>query len=158
MVRANTVSTKHLKILMVASHGGHWVQLCRLNPLFEGQNLYYLSTNAGLGQELGAGQLYTVADANLDNKSGLFRLALQVASVMIRVRPQYVISTGAAPGFFALLFGKLMGARTIWLDSIANADRMSVSGQWVRPFADLWLTQWEHLADRKGPTYFGSVV
>jgi hypothetical protein len=41
----------------------------------------------------------------------------------------------------------MVGARTIWLDSIANSDRPSLSGTFARPFASLWLTQWKHLAD-----------
>lgn len=57
--------------------------------------------------------------------------------IVLLHRPDIVISTGAAPGFFALLFGKLLGARTIWIDSIANAEQLSVSGQKVKLFADL---------------------
>ena len=69
-----------------------------------------------------------------------------------------VISTGAAPGFFGLAFGKLLGARTIWIDSMANVEELSLSGRQVRRFADLWLTQWPHLARPDGPRYEGGVV
>jgi hypothetical protein len=57
-----------------------------------------------------------------------------------------------------LLFGKLLGARTIWIDSIANAEQLSVSGAKVKPFADLWLTQWPHLVTKDGPDYKGAVL
>jgi hypothetical protein len=78
--------------------------------------------------------------------------------VMLRVRPDAVITTGAAPGYFAIRLGRLFGARTVWIDSIANAEEMSLSGQKVRHHADLWLTQWEHLATPDGPQYLGSVL
>ena len=68
-----------------------------------------------------------------------------------------VLSTGAAPGYFAILFGRLVGARTIWLDSIANVEQVSMSGQMVRRHADLWLTQWPHLAHEDGPECAGRV-
>jgi UDP-N-acetylglucosamine:LPS N-acetylglucosamine transferase len=97
-------------------------------------------------------------DASLWNKFKLLWLAARVAMLMIRLRPDVVVSTGAAPGFFAVLFGKKLGARTIWLDSIANPDVMSKSGQKVRPYADLWLTQWEHLAGPDGPKFAGAVL
>ena len=65
--------------------------------------------------------------------------------VLLRVRPDVVISTGAAPGYFALRFGGLLGARTLWLDSIANAEELSLSGTKASRFADLTLTQWPEL-------------
>ena len=69
-----------------------------------------------------------------------------------------IITTGAAPGYFALRFGKLFGTRTIWIDSMANAEELSKSGQEVGKHADLWLTQWEHLARPGGPHYMGAVL
>jgi hypothetical protein len=85
-------------------------------------------------------------------------MALTLLWIMIVERPDVVISTGAAPGYFALRFGKLLGARTIWVDSIANVDELSLAGSKVGRFADLWLTQWPHLAQPAGPQYFGAVL
>jgi hypothetical protein len=76
----------------------------------------------------------------------------------VRTRPDVVVSTGAAPGYFALRIGKILGARTVWIDSIANAEALSRTGTLVRPWADLWLTQWPHLAADGGPAYAGSVL
>jgi exopolysaccharide biosynthesis glucuronosyltransferase PssD len=49
------------------------------------------------------------------------------------------------------------------VDSIANAERLSLSGSKVEKCADLWLTQWEHLSKidntkAKYPKYKGSVL
>jgi len=54
--------------------------------------------------------------------------------------------------------GYFFGARTIWIDSIANTERMSLSGRLSRPFAQLWLTQWPEVSDRTGATYVGAVL
>jgi UDP-N-acetylglucosamine:LPS N-acetylglucosamine transferase len=146
------------KILLVASHGGHWVQLRRIAPAFDGLAVRYVSTNPGVQAEVAPAPLSVVPDANLHDKLALTGLAFRVLFLVLRHRPNIVISTGAAPGFFALLFGKLLGARTIWIDSIANAEQLSVSGQKVKPFADLWLTQWPHLEGKNGPYYRGAVI
>ena len=61
-------------------------------------------------------------DANRWDRLALLRTACSVLRVLASERPDVVISTGAAPGFFAILFGKMFGARTIWVDSIANVD------------------------------------
>ena len=84
--------------------------------------------------------------------------ALQIFFLVLRVRPDIVISTGALPGYMAIRLGKLFGARTIWVDSIANAHELSASGKHVGKFADLYLTQWEHLARDKGPLFKGAVL
>jgi UDP-N-acetylglucosamine:LPS N-acetylglucosamine transferase len=85
-------------------------------------------------------------------------MAMRVAVILLVERPDVIVSTGAAPGYFALRLGKFLGLRTIWVDSIANVERLSLSGQRVGRFADLWLTQWPHLAAAGGPSYHGSVL
>ncbi len=146
------------KILLVASYGGHWVQLRRLEPAFEGMDKYYVTINPDVRSELGDAPLYIVPDAHLDEKIKLFKLIWSMLKVLYKVRPDVVISTGAAPGFFAIVLAKMFcRSKTIWVDSIANAEQMSVSGLKVRPFADLWLTQWSHLAKDNGPYYSGAV-
>ena len=81
-----------------------------------------------------------------------------VLTILLRTRPDVVVSTGAAPGYFALRIGKMLGARTIWVDSIANVDELSLSGQLVKAYADMWLTQWPHLAKPGGPECHGAVL
>jgi hypothetical protein len=76
----------------------------------------------------------------------------------MRERPDVVITTGAAPGYFAIRFGNWLRARTIWVDSVANVDELSLSGRKAGPHADLWLTQWAHLAKPGGPRFTGSVL
>ena len=148
---------KKIKILAVASGGGHWVQLMRLKPAFEGAAVEFIATDAAYASDVGKPVL-TVRDANMWDKFALAVMFIQVAVKVIKVRPQVVVTTGAAPGFAALLFGKLIGARTIWIDSIANSENMSSSGRHARRIADLWLTQWEHLVTPQGPHYLGSVL
>jgi hypothetical protein len=54
---------------------------------------------------------------------------------------------------------KLAGARTVWIDSIANSEKLSLSGRLVRKHVDLCLTQWPHLTDAYPDVQcFGSVI
>ena len=48
--------------------------------------------------------------------------------------------------------------RTLFLDSIANAEELSLSANLAKRHCDLVLTQWPHLAEQDGPRYRGSVV
>lgn len=145
------------KVLAVASGGGHWIQLQRVASAFEGTDLVFVGVHRDYRQEVPGHRMHVVDDANRWNRLGVAKLALQMLGVVLRERPDVVFSTGAAPGVFALLFGRLLGARTIWLDSLANVERPSLSARIVRPFAQLWLTQWPELARPEGPEYAGRV-
>ena len=55
--------------------------------------------------------------------------------------------------------GKLFGAKVIWIDSITNVERISLSGRMVRYIADLFLVQWPDLANQyKSVEYVGEVI
>jgi hypothetical protein len=135
------------RVLLVASAGGHWVQLTRLSAAFEGCDSLYATTMQGAEAPTGLRPVKVVVDGS---KSSLFRLPLLVAQllgILVRFRPHVIITTGAAPGLLALQLGKLLGCRTVWIDSLANSEELSLSGRMARPFADLWLTQWPHLVE-----------
>jgi UDP-N-acetylglucosamine:LPS N-acetylglucosamine transferase len=134
------------KILAVASGGGHWAQLRRLRPAFEGCRVVWVTTDAGYRADVAPSRFYAVRDASRWNKPALAWSAVQMLAVLLRERPDVVISTGAAPGFLAVWLGKRLGARTVWIDSMANVEEMSLSGQMASRHADVCLTQWPHLA------------
>jgi UDP-N-acetylglucosamine:LPS N-acetylglucosamine transferase len=149
---------KSPKLLAISSGGGHWVQLLRLRPAFKGCDVVYATVKEGYRIDVRTERFHVIPDSNRWNKWGLLHSAFAVLCVVIRERPDIVISTGAAPGYFGVAFGSLFGARTIWVDSIANGDELSLSGRRARRFADLWLTQWPHLAAKDGPLYRGNVL
>lgn len=146
-------------VLAAASAGGHWTQLLRLRPAWEGCDVAYVTTDPSLADAVISGsRFYSVAEASRWEKAKLVKSAIQVAGILIRERPDVIITTGAAVGYFAILFGRLLGCRTLWIDSIANAEEVSLSGQKAGRIADLFLTQWPELEKDGGPTFKGSVL
>jgi UDP-N-acetylglucosamine:LPS N-acetylglucosamine transferase len=151
-------SRKRPKLLAVASGGGHWVQLLRIKPAFEDCDITFVTVHESYRAQVPRHNFYVVNDSNLRDKLALFKTARRLAWIVWTEKPDIAISTGAAPGYFALLFARLIGAKTIWLDSIANVEKLSMSGDKIGRWADLWLTQWPHLARPEGPHYAGSVL
>jgi UDP-N-acetylglucosamine:LPS N-acetylglucosamine transferase len=151
-------SGKRQKVLAVASGGGHWVQLMRLSHILKEHDVAFVTVSQAYQCDVEGRKLYSIVDATAWNKFKLLWQAFQLLVIVFRERPDVVISTGAAPGYFALRAAKLFGAKTIWVDSIANVDAMSRSGRQVGAFADLWLTQWPHLATKQGPFCKGAVL
>ena len=146
------------KILAVSSGGGHWVELIRLAPAFKGHDVAFATVDNAYRSEAGGARFYTIRDVTRWDKWRWAQTLLKLAWIILRERPDVVLSTGALPGYFALRLAKWFGARTVWLDSIANVEELSMSGQMIGKHADLWLTQWSHLAKPNGPLYRGTVL
>ncbi len=147
------------RVLLISSCGGHWVQMNRIVPAFEKHHLFFASTEREYGSTKPKGAFFAVPEAS--QTSAIWRVLWQaciVLALVIRIRPHVILTTGAAPGYFALLFGKKLGAKTIWLDSIANVEIVSLAGRKAAKHADLFLTQWPHLEADGRPKFEGAVL
>lgn len=146
-----------MKVLAIASAGGHWVQLLRLSPAFDGHELVYISTKQGFGSMVEGYEFHVVQDANRKNKLGLIKSFLQVAKLVIKIKPGLIITTGAAPGLMCIAVGRLLRIRTVWVDSIANVEELSMSGKIATKMAHIVYTQWPDLAGGK-VKYSGNIL
>jgi UDP-N-acetylglucosamine:LPS N-acetylglucosamine transferase len=146
------------RILAVSSGGGHWVELIRLSPAFEGCEVVFATVDNAYRCDAGTARFYTIRDVTRWNKVRWIQTFVKLAYIILRERPHVVLSTGALPGYFSLRLAKWFGARTIWVDSIANVEELSMSGKKIGNYADLWLTQWPQLARPGGPLYRGAVL
>lgn len=146
------------KVLAVASGGGHWTQMMQLKEIFAGCDVAFVGVKEMYRAEAQPHRFYAIPDVSRLHKWTIALALARLLFILLRERPAVIITTGSAPGMLALRLGKLLGARTVWIDSIANVEQMSFSGTQARKCADLWLTQWPHLARPDGPTYLGSVL
>ncbi len=146
-----------MKVLAIASKGGHWVELLRLMPAFSGMEVVFVSTQQDLADTVPGKKFYAVPDANRWNKYKLIQIFFLVAKIVYKERPKFIISTGAAPGLLALAAGKLLGIRTIWVDTIASAEKLSLSGKIAIRFVDRVYTQWPELSGPK-VIYAGNIL
>ena len=152
------ISSRSPKLLAVSSGGGHWVQLLRIRAAFENCDVVFATVHDSYRSQVPDHKFYVVNDSNRWNKLALLRTAYKLAWIFWKERPDIVVSTGAAPGYIALRIARLLKKRTVWLDSVANVEQLSLSGLKIGRYADLWLTQWPHLAKPGGPQYGGSVL
>lgn len=152
------MSERPAKILAVASGGGHWVQLQRLRPAFVGHQVTYVTVGPCDASAVAPAPVKLISDANARTPFRMLWLLFRMAWIVLQVRPDVVITTGAAPGYWAIRFGRWCGAKTVFIDSIANAEHLSFSGRLALGRADVTLTQWSDLASEQGPCFWGSVV
>lgn len=152
------MSSHPIRVLAVSSPGGHWIQLQRLAPAFAGHELIYATVGPCDRSAVAPAPVHLIPDANARSPFRMLWLILRMAWLLLKVRPDVVVTTGAAPGYVAIRIGKLFGAKTVFLDSIANAEKLSLSAQLALSHADVTLTQWPELAGENGPSYWGAVV
>ncbi|MBZ5486432.1 oligosaccharide biosynthesis protein Alg14 [Halomonas aquamarina] len=152
-----------MKILLVASFGGHFIQLKRLfeqmqNFISENVTYEFAVTEKDITIN-GAPAIYL---PNVHRESGLKEKAVSFYNaykIFKKVKPDVVISTGALPGLIMCFIAKLFGKKVIWVDSMANYQKLSFSGRIAKFFCSVCLTQWEHLAENdKRVTYWGKVL
>lgn len=158
MIAINKNAPKSKRALFVASRGGHWIQLLRLRNALGDVDVAFVSTVEGYRGTVAGQRFYVVTEANRKAKLRLLILAFQILWILIRERPHTVVTTGAAPGYFAIRMGRWLGARTLWIDSLANAEELSLSGVLARRHANVVLTQWPHLAVDGVVDYKGAVI
>lgn len=129
-----------------------------LRPAFAGFETFYATSNADLARREGIENAFILPDTNRARPLLAFRCLWVAVRLMAHLRPDVVVTTGAAPGFMCILAGRLFGARTMWIDSVANAEQLSGSGRLARHVAARVVTQWEHLAHEPRVVYVGSVL
>lgn len=145
------------KILAVASGGGHWEQMMVLATGLQGYEIVYATTLVGLAEKDGV-TAAIVADCSRDRPLEVLRSIFDIFRLIVSVRPDIVMSTGAAPGLLAIIVARILGTKTLWVDSVANSERLSMSGRIASKVAHLCLTQWEHIALKSDAQFMGSVL
>lgn len=151
-------NVSRIDVLAISSSGGHWYELSRLFAALGGLSVAYACTDGSRATEVPLGTFHVLTHANRTMPWRLVICAMEILSVVVRLRPRVILTTGAAPGLIAVALGKLIGSRCIWVDTVACVDRMTLSGRLAKPFADEYLVQWPHLAKTDGPYYRGSLL
>jgi UDP-N-acetylglucosamine:LPS N-acetylglucosamine transferase len=151
-----------MKIALVASAGGHLNELLKLERAWEGREVFFVTTVEIVARELEEryrARVYVVGESNHQHPWQVLKAFARCARIVIGEKPDVVMSTGAAHGCLMCALGKAFGARVVWVDSIANVERPSLSGRMVRHFADLFLVQWPELVSRyRGAEYHGNLL
>lgn len=149
-----------MKICITASAGGHLTQLLKLSESWQEYETFYVTTSGVVREKLQKyGKAYTVGECNREHPFRVFLVLIRCINTILRERPDVVISTGAAVGCIVCFLSKLLGAKVVWVDSIANVELVSLSGRMVRHIADLFLVQWPELAEQYGNVeYVGAVI
>lgn len=131
-------------VILVGSSGGHLAQLWALEQWWRDLPRTWVTFDTPdarglLRHEDDVVWAYHPTTRNLINLARNWRLA---RSVVRRVRPSLVVSTGAAVAVPFFAEGRRVGARTVFIEVCDRIDSPTLTGRLSRPLTDLHLVQW----------------
>jgi predicted nucleotidyltransferase len=83
---------------------------------------------------------------------------LQSLLLILRDRPELIISTGAGMVIPTCLIGKLLGAKLVFIETAARVHTPSRTGRLLYRFSDLFMVQWEPLLEHYPEARYGGVL
>lgn len=154
-----------LKLVVGASAGGHANELALLLKAAKGnwpvEPAAYVTTLeiTAQGFAVHGKPVHVIGESDRGKPLQATAVLWRAARLAWRVRPDAVVTTGSMPLAVFCIWAKLFGAKIVWIDSIAQIEAMSMSGQLMRHVADLCLVQWPDLVARyPGVEYAGEVL
>ena len=155
------MSAPRVPALFVASDGGHVVQICRIAralPAAQVESSVLVTAGAIPANAPAFRLIEQCADWSRENPWRAVLSAWEWWRLLGRIAPGVVVTTGAAPGLVAVACARLRGIPALWIDSVANARRLSLSGRIARLIGVRVASQWPDVAERSGVDHAGSVL
>ena len=138
-----------MNLLLVSSSGGHFKGLFQLEPFWRKHDRSWVTFDTATTRAALAGEdvvwAFSPTNRNIPN---LLRNALLSWSVLRRCRPDVILSTGAGVAVPFLILGKVLGCRTVFVESITRIETLSLSARLVLPFLDSLYVHWPQLKAR----------
>jgi beta-1,4-N-acetylglucosaminyltransferase len=134
------------RVLLVASSGGHLLQLFQLREAWPARNRHWVTFDSPDANSLLAGETVTIAysPTNRSIRNALRNTILAVR-VFRRVRPDAIVSTGAGVAVPFCYVGRLLGAQVIFVESFSRTSKPSLTARLVHPVAHQFFVQWPAL-------------
>jgi UDP-N-acetylglucosamine--N-acetylmuramyl-(pentapeptide) pyrophosphoryl-undecaprenol N-acetylglucosamine transferase len=139
------------KLCLAGSGGGHLRQLLDLEPVWSRFDHFFVTEPSSIADDLAkANRVYRVShyaagQARLGKPFTMLGSAIanlwQSFRIVLRERPDVVISTGAGAMFWIVLLARLCGARFVLIDSFARFDAPSKFARLAKPFASQVIIQ-----------------
>jgi beta-1,4-N-acetylglucosaminyltransferase len=131
-----------VKICLVCSSGGHLLKTWRLKPWWEKYDRFWITKDDDFSDSLLKKERifcgYFPENRNLIN---FFRNLWLALKILRAEKPEIIFSTGAGVGVPFVWVGRLMGIRTIFMETFTFLPMATLSGRLVYPFVDLFLVQ-----------------
>ena len=133
-----------MKVCFVTSSGGHLTHLIQLKEWWKDKERFWVTFDKEDSRSILKDEkkywCYFPTNRNIKN---LIKNTFLAIKILRKERPDLIVSTGAAAAIPFFYFGKLFGAKTVYIEVYDRIDKPTVTGKIVYPVSDLFVLQWQ---------------
>lgn len=135
------------KVCIPTSSGGHLTHMRMLMPVIDqaADRFWVTFDKEDANTALTGERVYHCFFPTNRNLRNAVRNTLLAVRVLRKERPDLVVSSGAAVAVPFFLVGKLLGAKTVYVEVFDRADAPTLTGRLVRRVTDLFVVQWPEM-------------
>lgn len=148
------------KLALVCSSGGHLFELYSLKKYWGQFSRFWVTFKKEDANSMLEGErVYGAYFPTNRNVLNFIRNIFLSWKILLAEKPDLVISTGSGVAVPLIYLAKILGIKTIHIDSMTRIKNISLTGRLVYFFVDEFLVQWPELALKyKRAKYKGQVI
>lgn len=153
------------RVLFISSTGGHLKELLQLKPMFNKYDSYIVTekTNSTLNLKKEFGKkigylIFGTKDHMITYPFKLLANCFISLYYFIKIRPKYIITTGAHTAGPICCIGKVFGTKIIYIETMANISTKTITGKLLYPISDLFIVQWESMLELYPKAVYGGFI
>ena len=135
------------KVCIPTSSGGHLTHMRMLMPVLDkvADRFWVTFDKEDANSALEGERVFHCFFPTNRNVKNTVRNTLLAIKVLRKERPDLIVSSGAAIAVPFFLVGKLIGAKTVYIEVFDRVDAPTLTGRLVRRLTDLFVVQWPEM-------------
>ncbi|WP_245395447.1 PssD/Cps14F family polysaccharide biosynthesis glycosyltransferase [Anthocerotibacter panamensis] len=146
------------KLLLVCSPGGHLSTMMGLQRFWSHFPREWVSYEKINSEQLHRGQEVVHWVEKQEARDFSLKNFLSAFAILRQSRPDLILSTGASLAVPFLFAGKVLGIKTIYIESISRASDLSMTGKLVYNLVDEFYVQWPECTERYPKAQYQGIV
>lgn len=143
------------KVIFTSSSGGHLTELLKLEPLFKDYDYLLLTEKTDVTEKLK--DKYNMDFLLYGSRFYMLKYIwvviyniIKIIYIVLKFKPDTVVSTGAHTGGFVCYIAKILRPKTkiIYIETLAKVNSLSMTGGNVYKIADKFYVQWRNLEEK----------
>ena len=133
-----------MKICLVGSSGGHLTHLYLLKDFWIKHERFWVTFEKEDAKSILRDEkkywCYFPTNRNVKN---LIKNSFLAFKILIKEKPDVIVSSGAAPAIPFFYIGKILGIKLIYIEVYDRIDNPTLTGRLVYPLCHKFILQWE---------------
>lgn len=140
------------KVLFISSTGGHLNELLKLEPIFKDYDYHVITEKDKSTEYLKKIYINRIDFLPYCTRSKIVSyiflytiLIFKSLILFFKIYPDVIITTGTHTAVPMCYIGKLFRKKIIYIETLANINRRTLTGKIVYPIANLFIVQWKKM-------------